>query len=269
MGNLHVAKLRLEARWISAPIREQYGLQYTDKLLWSVYIDDELVSDRCAPFLATDSVIELVADTQVPDWAWGLEFISARLIEDYVLWVDLLQDDKDYFWLRRNSNPLHGMIYCFDANSYAQDIDNIKGDNRHYPRFRRSQISNPRYPPELSVRDLRQMLTFPETCYAIYRIPERDDDPWGAEILGQVRKVIEYEELDMVRIIDLPGHFTELRIGFEEPPNFYECVWHISKTEQGVAIRFVERPYFPFWLCGAAFDKALGAEPFLSTGASL
>jgi hypothetical protein len=76
-------------------------------------------------------------------------------------------------------------------------------------------------------------------------------------------KVIEYEELDAVRISNPPVHYTELRIGFDEPPDFYESVWHIGKTELGIVIRFVDRPYFPFWMCGAALDKALGSEPFL------
>jgi hypothetical protein len=258
MEDIRTSNLRLVPYRIPPPKEDEYAW-FNNGWFWRVYVDEQMITKLAVPFLATDRVIALWRNLQLPEWG-SYEYISVRQAGNYVLWVDSLEKDCGSW---RYSQALSGNFICFDVKAYARTIQQTAGEFQFHPCIYRSDDPAQQSLPRLTPRDLRQRLIFPETSYAIYRSPERDDDRWGADILRRVTKVIEYEELDTIRVSNPPAHYTELRIGFDEPPKFYESVWHIGKTEEGVAIRFIERPYFPVWLCGAAFDKALGTEPFL------
>ena len=65
-----------------------------------------------------------------------------------------------------------------------------------------------------------------------------------------------------IRVCDPPEKWTEMRVGLDRP-DFPEARWQIGKTDDRIAIRFMQYPDFPLWVCGKPFDDALHSEPFL------
>ena len=258
MEELHISTLRLEPHRIHLPPDSEYRDPPEGILLWRVFADDEQLTDDTLPFSPIDQALELHTNLQFPVWGYGGGYVSVRRIGEYVIWTKLLDSDNDdLIW---GDEPLEERIIIFEGNTYGATINQAPSEVVFS--WRKSQLNETL--PELTIVDLRNILTFPNPELALYRIPKREHDNLGAMVLRRVSRAV-HEELDAVCVSEPPAHYTELRIGFDELPDFYESVWHIGKTEQGVAIRFVEHPYFPLWLCGAAFDKALGSEPFLQT----
>jgi hypothetical protein len=175
MEDVRISTLRLESHRI-LPNRDEEHLLPEGGVFWRVFVDDEVITELAMPFFAVDRVIELEGNIQVPVWGHGSRIISVRGIGNYVIWTDLLEEDREYFLHRQ---PAFGRIMCFDADLYATIIQHTHADYRHHPLTTRGIDLSKLTLPQFSAKDLRRILTFPDTSYAIYRMPERDDDRWG------------------------------------------------------------------------------------------
>lgn len=251
-----VSTLRIEPYLLAPPSECKYYYGSPEgEFVWRISVDNKQIAGQAYPFTSSDDLIELQIDPCHPYFSEGSDYAYVRRAGPYVFWLGQAESLLSFEII-----PIK-WICVFDVQEYRRTVDSIP---ERYRRPSGLSLTKQDESSELKPAELAHWLKgqFPDPQYAIYRDPKLDNDGFGRKMLR--RFIDAFTDCgDDVRICSSPQHWTELQIGVDPPEGFCEVIWLVGKTEEGVAVRFVEFPTFPLWLCGEVFNRAFASEPFL------